>query len=162
METQVFPIDTQYNFSPFTYHLYADTVTWVYQYPPGGGTRASIIIKGNDSIFTGRTFYGTIVTSPGTLIDTSQIRLNYLDLAVETYAGIVHLPLTFNNVGGFIDTVLVDTSRTSGVILPASSRLFVTLVNLTPDTIPNMLDTTLQYPLDTILLTDPHAAGGQQ
>jgi hypothetical protein len=170
METQIAPIDTQYNFSPYTYHLYADTVKWVSEYPSGGGTRASIIIKGHDSIFTGRTFYGTTVTSPGTLIDTSQIRLNYLDLAVETHTGsvpgLVHLHLTLFNasdsVSGFLDTVLIDTSQSSGVILPASSRLFVNLINIMPDTVLHTIDTTLQYPFDTIQLVDPHAAGGQQ
>ena len=166
METQIAPIDTQYNFSPYTYHLYADTVKWVFEYPSGGGTRASIIIKGNDSIFTGRTFYETKVTSPGALIDTSQIRLNYLDLAVETHtgsvSGLVHLHLTFDSVGGFLDTVLIDTSQSSGVILPASSRLFVNLINIMPDTVLHTIDTTLQYPFDTIQLADPHATGGQQ
>jgi hypothetical protein len=165
LETQIAPIDTQYNFSPYTYHLYADTVKWVFEYPSGGGTRASIIIKGTDSIFTGRTFYGTTVTSPGTLIDTSQIRLNYLDLAVETHTGavpgLVHLHLTFDSVGGFLDTVLIDSSQSSGVILPASSRIFVNLINIMPDTLLNTIDTTLQYPFDTIPLPDPHAAGGQ-
>jgi hypothetical protein len=167
METQIAPIDTQYNFSPYTYHLYADTVKWVFEYPSGGGTRASIIIKGHDSIFTGRTFYETTVTSRGTLIDTSQIGLNYLDLAVETHTGsvpgLVHLRrLTFDSVGGFLDTVLIDTSQSSGVILPASCRLFVNLINIMPDTVLPTFDTTLQYPFDTIQLADPHAAGGQQ
>jgi hypothetical protein len=167
METVV-AIDKQYNFSPYTFHLYADTVKWVYDFPSGGGTRASIIIKGTDSIFTGRTFYGTKVTSPGTLIDTSQIRLNYLDLAVETYTGsvpdLVHLRLTFDSVGGFLDTVLIDTSQSSGVILPATSRLFVNMIQLTPDpdTSLHTLDTLIQYPFDTIPLADPHAVRGQQ
>ncbi len=162
METVVAPIDTQYNFSPYTFHLYADTVEWVYDFPSGGGTRASIIFNGHDSTFTGRTLYGTITTNPGSPVDITQ---NYLDLAVETHTGsvpgIVHL--AFDSVGGFLDTVPIAVSQASGVILAASTRLFVTMIQLTPDpdTSLHKLDTLLQYPIDTIQLADPHAAGGQ-
>jgi hypothetical protein len=71
--------------------------------------------------------------------------------------------LTFDSVGGFLDTIPMTASQSSGVILPASSRLFVTMVNITPNPDPllNTFDT-VQYPFDTIPLADPHAAGGQK
>jgi len=161
MEALVAPIDTQFNFAPYTFHLYADTVKWLYDFPSGGGTRASIIFSGQDSTLIGRSFSGQTVVNAGTPVDITQ---NYLDLAVETHTnsvpGIVHL--AFDSAGGFLDTVLIETSTSSGVILPASSRLFVTMVEITPDadTSLHTFDT-LQYPLDTIQLADPHAAGGQ-
>ena len=159
----VVTIDTQYtSYAPYTFHLYADTVKWVFEFLSGGGTRVNIIFSGHDSTFTGRSLDRGITTSPGTPVD---IRQNYLDLAVETYTGstpgIVHI--AFDTIGGFLDTVPIAVFQTSGVVPPVSSRLFVNMIQLTPDpdTSLHTFDT-IQFMFDTIQLADPHAVGGQQ
>jgi hypothetical protein len=146
METVIAPIDTAYTlYAPYAYLLHTDSIKWVYEFPSGGTSRVSLILSGHDTTY-----------NAGSMVD---IRQNHLDLAVETHTdsvpGIVHL--AFDSVGGFLDTVPIAVSQSSEVILPTSSRLFVTMVNITPnpDTSLHTFDT-LRYPFDTIQLADPH------
>jgi hypothetical protein len=133
-----------------------DSIKWVYEYPSGGPSRVSIILSGK--IVT-----DSMDPATGALIDIG-IGQNHLDLGVETYfdsVRIVHLP--FDSVGGFLATVPIAVSQSSGLLLPTSSRLFVKMVNITanPDTTLHTFDTA-QYTLDTIQLVNPHAARGQR
>jgi hypothetical protein len=152
MESVVAPIEKVYTtFQPYTFILHTDSIRWLYEFPSQGPSRVSLILSGHDT-----------TSNAGSPVDISQY---YLDLAVETHTdsvpGIVHL--AFDSIGGFLDTMPMAASKSSGVILPASSRLFVTMVNITPDpdTSLHTFDTLL-YPFDTIQLADPHAAEGQQ
>ena len=148
METVTAPIKKAYPFAPYAYCIITDSIKWVYEYPSGGPTRVSIILSGiikTDSIVPPPSWFPS---NPPDSIDVG-IGQSHLDLGLETYSdsGPVIVQLAFDSVGGFLDTSLIAVSQSSGMILPASSRLIAKIGD---------------YPFDTIRLVDPHAAGGQQ
>jgi hypothetical protein len=141
METVTAPITKAYPFAPYSYLMRTDSIRWINEFPSGGPSRVSIILSGQietDSIDP--------VTQAPINIGIGQ---NHLDLGVEMHtdsiSGIVHL--TFDSVGGFLDTLLIAASPVSGLIHYQSSRIFVKIVD---------------YTLDTIQLVNPHVTGGQQ
>jgi hypothetical protein len=86
-----------------------DTLIWMYDFPPGGPSSVSIILGG----------------------------YSQLDLEVETYTDSVPgtVSLLRDSLGMYTDTVLIDQSAVSGIILPRSSRLFVSSGGQALDTI---------------------------
>jgi len=86
-----------------------DSIIWVNEFPSGGSSTLSIIIRGQSQ----------------------------LDLEIETYLGgtISIVPLARDNTGVFTDTVAIAASGLSGILLHQSSRLYVKNGNQVLDTI---------------------------
>jgi hypothetical protein len=106
-----------------------DSIKWLYEYTSGEVSRVSIILSGRietDSI--------------GELGDTINIGIGqtHIKLRVETYTDDApgSVQLAFDSAGVFLDTVLIDVSSVSDLILPQSSRLFVEAGDHITDTIP--------------------------
>jgi hypothetical protein len=150
METVSAPLTKAYSFAPYTYNLSMDSIRWANEFPAGGPSRVSVILGGQIQTDSADATGNPVPIGIGQ---------NHLDLAVETHTdsatGIVHL--AFDSSGQFLDTLLIAASPLSGLILARSSRLFVKMVNITPDpdTLQHTFDTT-QIVFDTIQLVNPH------
>jgi hypothetical protein len=144
METISAPITKTYPFAPYIYSLRTDSIRWLNEFPSGGASRVSIILSGQ--IQTDST------DTMGNPMDIG-IGQSHLDLGVETYTGSVPniVPLAFDSVGGFLDTVPIAASPLSGLVLPQNGRLFVMRNS----------DGVDDYTFDTIQIVNPHATGGQ-
>lgn len=126
-------VSRDYSFSPYIFRLRTDSITWVFNIPPGGSSSASVIASGHiqtDSV---------ISINPEGQPNTVDIGLgeNHIELSIETHTdsvpGIVHF--TLDSAGNFIDTVLIAASPFSGFILPQNSRLVVNKDDSVIDTI---------------------------
>ena len=145
METVTAPITKVYPFAPYIYSMRTDSIRWINEFPSGGASRVSIILSGQiqtDSVDT-----------VGNPMDIG-IGQSHLDLGVETYTGGVPgiVPLAFDSLGGFLDTVPIAASLLSGLVLPQNGRLFVMRSS----------DGIDDYTFDTIQIVNPHADGGQR
>jgi hypothetical protein len=144
METVSAPIERAHLFRPYNYRMRTDSIRWVNEFPSEGPSRVTIILSGQIQ---------TDSLDPTDNPINIPIGQNHLDLGVETYTGSVPgiVPLAFDSVGGFLDTLLIAASPLSGFILHESSRLFVKKV----------IDTSTTIMFDTIQLVNPHTTGGQ-
>jgi hypothetical protein len=153
MVTTTAPSTKGYAFLPYFYRLCPDSIRWIFEYPSNGPSRVSIILSGQiktDSIVPPPVW---LLGYPSDSIDIG-IGQNHIDVGVETDTSGAPsiLPIALDEEGKFLDTIPIAVAPVSSMILAAKTRLFVT----------KLVDSENVLALDTILLADPHAAGGQK